>query len=234
MGEDKILTAGLSDDARICFITMDVLPNCLPNILENTCRACEVNTCKIRVLENNIAGIWSRDVNQIDDPIRKSCFLENLNQHIGRINLCIRWLLHDNITYHSYARRYISGDCRKVEWRQGKYEAFQRTLLYVIPHTFAIRWRLLLVDFGHVLHIEAQEIDNLTSRINLRLVGTLGLSQHGSRIKFIAVFRSDQLCRLQEYGCTLLPGKVFPLFFGRKSRIDGILDMLFRALGIVP
>jgi hypothetical protein len=48
-----------------------------------------------------------------------------------------------------------------------------------IPNAFGVRRWLLIVDFCHVLHVEAQEIDHFANRIDLRLECILALGQHG-------------------------------------------------------
>ncbi len=49
---------------------MDVISDGLPKVLEDTCRSCEVNTCKIFVFENHITGYRATYVYKVDNAVR--------------------------------------------------------------------------------------------------------------------------------------------------------------------
>ncbi|MNY22901.1 hypothetical protein D3C86_1565420 [compost metagenome] len=70
MYQDKILTTGFAYYSRIGFKLMNVISNGFPYVLENPCRTCKVNAGKIRVVKYHLTCIRTRNVNQVNYPIR--------------------------------------------------------------------------------------------------------------------------------------------------------------------
>ena len=189
--QDKVLTACFPNNSWVRFVAGNVFTHGFPDVLEYSSGSSEVNACKIRVFENHISCSWAIHKYQVDHPIRDTGFLENLHQHLRRIDLGVGSLPYDGIAHQGCGCRQVAGNSSKVERSQGKYEALQRTLFQSIPYPWARNWRLLGIDFTHVLHIEAEEVNEFTGGINFCLEGILGLSEHGCRIDFGTVRTRD-------------------------------------------
>lgn len=74
--------------------------------------------------------------------------------------------------------------------------------------------RLLGIQFLGKLDIEAEEIHQFSSGINLGLPGILALAEHGSSHDLISVFPGDEVCSLEEDGGAVGEGEGFPGRFG--------------------
>src|SRR4029079_33782 len=98
----------------------------------------------------------------------------------------------------------VPGDCREVERRDTEHEALERPLLEAVPDT-GRGDRLLLVDAGHVLDVEAPEVDELAGGVDLRLVCVLRLAEHGGRVQRLPPRSGEKLGRSEEDGGAVLP-----------------------------
>src|SRR5207253_7093476 len=57
VGDDEVLAAGLADDARVVAVPTDVLPDRLPDALEDGRRAGEVDAGELRAGERGLADL---------------------------------------------------------------------------------------------------------------------------------------------------------------------------------
>ncbi len=74
-------------------------------------------------------------------------------------------------------------------------------------------------------HVEAEEVDRLAGRVDLRLMRGLALAQHGGGVDQRAVLRRQQLGGLEEDGGALLERHRGPVGAGCLGRGDGLLDV---------
>ena len=176
MGNHKILSACLTYDSWVRFIFENILTDCFPDMLENTCGACEMDSRKIRMVENNFSSGGSIYKDQVDHAIRYTGFFENLHQYIGRIDLSMSRLPNHRISHQGSGSRQVASNSSKVERSQGKYETFQWPLLYPVPNAISRNGWLLGIDFHHIFYIEAQKVNKLTGGINFGLKSILGLT----------------------------------------------------------
>jgi hypothetical protein len=73
------------------------------------------------------------------------------------------------------------------------------------------RLRLLAIDPLGVVHVEAEEVDQLAGAVDLRLERRLALAQHGGRVDQLAVRRGEELGGLEEHGGPVLEAPVAPV-----------------------
>ena len=77
------------------------------------------------------------------------------------------------------------------------------------------------MDLLGVVYVEAEEVDQLTGTVDLRLVGVLALGQHGGRVDLRTVWTREQVGGLQEDGRAMLERHVLPLGLGLQCGVDG-------------
>src|SRR5207253_10367209 len=85
----------------------------------------------------------------------------------------------------------------EVEWRDGVHEPFERAIVEVIPYP-GDRQRLLGVDPLGVVDVEAEEVDQLTGGIDLRLMHGLRLPEHCGRVDDGPVARGEEIRGLEK------------------------------------
>ena len=117
----------------------------------------------------------------------------------------------------------------KLNGEIGEDEALERAVLHAVPD--ARRGdRLLLVDPVHERDVEAEEVDQLAGRVDLRLVDGLRLAEHRGRVDRVAPRPGEQLGGAEEDRGALLPGDAVPVLPGLAGRLDRRLDLLRPAL----
>lgn len=81
---------------------------------------------------------------------------------------------------------------------------------YSLPNTRGVVDRLLSIDLFSILHTEAEEVNKLSSRVNLRLPGVLALTVHGQSHDIIAVLGRNEVGGLEEDAGALSEGSGSP------------------------
>jgi hypothetical protein len=81
---------------------------------------------------------------------------------------------------------------------------------YSLPHTSGMVNRLLSIELLGILHTEAEEVNELSSRVNLGLPGVLALAVHGQSHDIIAVLGRNKVGGLEEDTGTLSEGSGSP------------------------
>src|SRR4030095_8422742 len=75
------------------------------------------------------------------------------------------------------------------------------------------------------MHIEAQEIYELTGTVNLRLVSILTLTKHSCAIHIGPIFASEQVCRFKKNISTVFPVQICPVLSRFQSGLNCLLHM---------
>jgi hypothetical protein len=81
---------------------------------------------------------------------------------------------------------------------------------YSLPHTRGVVNRLLSIDLLSILNTEAEEVNELSSRVNLGLPGVLALAVHGQSHDIITVLGRNEVGGLEEDAGTLSEGSGSP------------------------
>ena len=182
MCQDKVFASCFPYDSWVRFVAGDVFAHSLPDVLKNTCWSSKMDSRKIWVLKNHVSCCGSVHIDQVDYAIRYAGLFEYFHKYLGGIDLGVGHLPHDGISHQRGWCRQVACNGCKVEGSQGKNEALEGPLLQSIPNPCSGNGRLLGIDFAHVFHIEAEEVNKFTCRINFCLKGIFGLSKHGSCI----------------------------------------------------
>jgi hypothetical protein len=83
MDEDEVLASGLSHDARVGLVLLDVLPERHPHIVKDFRRAGEVDSGEARLIHHRASDFSARARDEVDDSVGKPRFLEELHQVIA-------------------------------------------------------------------------------------------------------------------------------------------------------
>ena len=137
---------------------------------------------------------------------------------------------HDRVAHQRRRGRQVTADGREVEWRDRVDEPLERTVIHPVPHP-GRGVRLLPVDLLGVVHVEAEEIDQLAGAVDLRLIRRLALAQHRGGIDDGAMRRRQQLGRLEEHRRPVLESPVRPVALGFDGGAHGGPDR--RRIGLV-
>ena len=115
----------------------------------------------------------------VDHPGRQAGLVQQVHdQRRGQL-LGGRRLPHHHVAHQRRRRRQVPGDGGEVERRDGVDEALQRPVIGAVPDALGVGDRLLGQDLPGEVHVEPPEVGELAGRVDLRLVGGLGLAEHG-------------------------------------------------------
>ena len=90
-----------------------------------------------------------------------------------------RWFPDHRIAHQCRSATEVCGNGSEIEGRDGINVALERTVIDMVPDSRGIDGRLLAGDlFEGVMVVEAEEVNQLTGRIDLRLEDRLGLAEH--------------------------------------------------------
>ena len=96
-------------------------------------------------------------------------------------------------------------------------------MVETVPDTRRRIW-LLGVDALGVVHVEAEEIDQLAGAVNLGLVCGLALAQHGCRVQELPMGAGQHLSGPEEDGGAVFEPPVAPVLLGLYRGLDRALD----------
>jgi hypothetical protein len=229
VGDDEILAAGLADDPRVVAVLRDVVADRLPDRLEDGRRAGEVDAGQVGAREGGIADLRARAVDEVDHSGREAGLLEQPHQEVRRVSRGRGRLPEDGVAHQRGAAGQVGGDRREVEGGHGEDETLERPVLHPVPRS-GRRARLLVVDPQHELDVEAQEVDHLARRVDLRLMRRLRLAEHRRGVERRAPRPGEQLRGAKENGGALLPRRAVPVLPRGGGGLDRLLDVAGRAL----
>lgn len=129
-----------------------------------------------------------------------------------------------HVAYNDGRKDQVSADGGKVERRDGQDEALQRSELGSVPDPGRVSRRLLGVQFLDILDTESEKVCQLGSRVNLRLPCVLSLTEHGCCHELVSVLAGNQVGCLEEDGCLVVPGHVFPFSLRSERAFDGSIE----------
>ena len=84
MYEDEILATGLAHEARIAYVAVEVLTGLLPETLERSRGACEMNASEILRLGSHLANQGTAARQEVHYAVRQSGFLVELHEIVVR------------------------------------------------------------------------------------------------------------------------------------------------------
>lgn len=92
--------------------------------------------------------------------------------------------------------------------------------------------RLLRIELLGILHAEAEEVNQLSSRVNLSLPGVLSLAMHGQGHDIVAVLGRNEVSGLEEDTSPLREGSGSPRLARLEGGRNGGLDIGLRGVRV--
>ncbi len=229
VGEDEVLAAGLADDARVVLVAVDVVADRLPHALEHLGGAGEVDAGQVGAGQHRVADRASRAGDHVDHAGRQPGLFQKLHDVVRGEQRRRGRFPQADVAHQRRGGRQVAGDAREVERRHREHEALQRPVLEVVPAAVGGAG-LLGVDLLHVVRVEAEEVDQLAGRVDLRLVRGLGLAEHRRGVEHLAVRTGQQVGGLEEDRGAVVPRHARPGLVRVERGLDGAIDLLLAAL----
>ena len=220
MREHEVLAAGLADQPRIGVVAVDVRTDLTPQVLERPGGAGEVDARQPRIGQRHIGNRDPVTGDQVDHARRQTCGLQQLHGQIGGEGLRRRRLPHHRVAHQRGGGGQVARDRGEVERRDGVDEALERAVVGAVPHPAGAD-RLLRHDLPGEADVEPPEVDELAGRVDLGLVGGLGLAEHGCRAELLAPRPGQQIGGAQEHRGALVERGVRPRVLGGHRGVDG-------------
>ena len=225
VGDDEVLAAGLADEPGIAAVGGEVVGDALPELLEDPGRAGEVDAGELGVGEHDLGDRDAVAGDQVEHAGRQAGRLEQPHREVGRELLGRRGLPHDDVAHERGRERQVAGDGGEVERRDRVDEALERAVVEPVPDAGARR-RLLLEQPPAEGDVEAEEVDQLAGRVDLRLVRRLGLAEHGRRVEPVAPRAGQQVGGLEQDRGPLVVRHRCPAGASRQRRVDRVGGVL--------
>ena len=134
---------------------------------------------------------------QVDHSWRQPGRLEQAHRVVRGQLLGRRRLPHHHVAEQGGRGRQVARDRGEVERGDGQHEALERAVLHPVPDA-GRRFRLLAEDLPGVVDVVTPEVDQLAGRVDLRLVGRLGLAEDGGGVDGGTPRPGQQFGRLEE------------------------------------
>ena len=177
MHDNEVLAAGFADQARIASILAEVLSHLLPHAVEHAGAAGEMNTAKVRVVENSVGNRHRITRQEIDHARRQACGLEELHHVVRAQHRGACGFPQDGVPHQGRRAGEVAANRREVERRHRVDEAFEGPVFHLVPDGMRAVG-LLRQQFLCKRDVESPEINQLGSRIDLRLMRRFRLPQH--------------------------------------------------------
>ncbi len=156
-----------------------------------------MDACERGVAKARVGDLRAVAVDDVDDARRKARGLEEPHQVIGREALFSAGFHTTTLPIRAQDARQVPGDGREVERRDGEHEALEGPQLEVVLEACGGD-RLVLGEPRRKGDVEAEEIDELTGRVDLCLVGGLALAEHRRRVDHLTPRAREELGRAGE------------------------------------
>ena len=227
--EDEVLAAGFADNLRVGLVVGDIVADGLPEAVERAGGAGEVDTCEVGAGEGHLADERAAAGEEVDDAVGQAGLLVYLHQQIVGEHGGGGGLPDAGVAHEGGRHAEVGGDGGEVERRDGKHEAFQRTVGDVVQRA-GVADGLVAVDLRGIEGIPAEEVGELAGAVDFGLHGGLALAEHGGGVDEPAVLAADEGGDLLHDAGAVNPGGVGPFLVSLHGCVDGHLDLFLAHL----
>ena len=224
VGEDEVLTAGLTHQAGVGPVAADVGSDLPPQVLEGRGRAGEVDAGEVGVLQRD-GRRRAEAGDQVDDSGWHAGRLEQAHRVVGGELLGRRRLPDDGVAHERRGQWQVARDGGEVERRDGEHEALERAVVHPVPHAVTGH-RLLREDPPPETDVEAQEVDQLAGTVDLSLEDGLALAEHRRAVEGVAPRPGEQVGGLEHHGGPVVVRRLAPRGCCPQCGVDGCLPLL--------
>ena len=222
--DDGVLAAGLTDDARVVAVPVDVVPDLLPQVAEHRGRSGEADTGEVLVGQRPAGDVRPGAVHEVDHAGRQAGLLEDPHDHVVAERGLLRRLPDHRVAHQRRRGREVAADRGEVERGDRQDEALQAALVEVVELP-GRRRGLGLVDLGGEVGVVAEEVGQLAGGVDLGLVEGLRLTEHGRRQELVAVLAAHELGGAQQHGRPVPPRGPRPVGAGGEGGPDRGVDL---------
>ena len=140
---------------------------------------------EVAARERRVADVLAGAVDEVDDPVREAGLLEDAHRVVGGEHRRRGGLPEHGVAHERGRAREVAADRGEVERRDGEDEAFERPVLQAVPDA---RARTGCSSYIRVMNagLKRQKSIELAGRVDLGLVGGLGLAEHRGRVQRVA------------------------------------------------
>jgi hypothetical protein len=223
----EVFATSLTNDTGVASVSAlsDTLTDGAVELTENAGAASVVEGSKLLVLKDNLGDVDGVTRDKLDNVLREASLNQDLvDEPIGG-NGKVTGLPDNNVTKKSRGTGQVTGNGSKVEGANSIDETFEGTVLETVPDTRRVVLGLDTVELLSVVYVEAEEVSQLSSGIDLSLPSVLALTEHGSGHDVVTVLGGDQIGSLEEDGGSVGEGERLPSRLGSQSSVNGGRDI---------
>ncbi len=224
VGHDEVLAAGLADQSRVVTVAVDPLGDRPPHRTEGGRRSGEVHPGELPVPQRHRRDRRAVPGDHIDHSCRKT---RRHQQRHGVVSgeLLGRARLPDHrVTHDRRSGRQVRRDRGEVERCHREDEPLQGTVVHAVPRPGG-RGRLPGDDLAGGGDVETPEVDQLTGRVDLRLVAALALPEHGRGVESVPPLPRKELGCPQKHRGPVFLGQRPPAGACRQRRVHRVGDV---------
>ena len=175
---------------------------------------------EVRRRERHVADRETVAGQQVDDTRRQASSLEQLQRQLRGETLRGGGFPEHDVAHQRRCRRQIARNRGEVEGRDGVDEPLERAVVEPVPDAGGIERGLLGQDPAGEGDVEAPEVGELAGRVDLCLVGRLGLPEHRRRVEPCAPRAAQQVGGAQQDPGPVVEGQLPPGRRGCHRRVD--------------
>lgn len=187
MDHVEVLASGLSDNAGVRLVVLDVVTNVLPELAEDVGRTGEVEGSELGVLQDLGDNLGGGAGDELDDTSGETSLAHDLVNDVRGVGGSGGGLPDADVTHQDGGTSEVTTDGGEIEGRDGKDESLQGTVLGTVPGAGAVLGGLDSVELLGELDTEAPEVDHLGGRVDLGLPGVLTLTEHGGSHDLVSI-----------------------------------------------
>ena len=227
--EDEVFAARLAHQARKGAVAIEALAHPPPQGAEGVRAAREMDACEVLAVEADLALGRAIARDHVEHSVRQPRLAEEKKDLVASAERGGRGLPHRDVAAEDRGRGQVHGDREEVEGGDREHEALERAELAPVPHARR-RERLLVVEPPEEVDVEAEEVDQLADRVDLRLMGGLALSQHARGVHSGAPRPSQEIGGPEEDRRAVLEAHRGPGRPGFHRRVDRRLSLGYPSL----
>lgn len=223
----EVLATSLTNDTRVTSVSAlsDTLTDGAVELTENASAASVVEGSKLLVLKDNLGDVDGVTRDELDNVLGETSLNQDLVDEPVGGNGKVTGLPDNDVTEKSRGTWQVTGNGSEVEGADSVDETLKGTVLETVPDTRRVVLGLDAVELLSVVDVEAEEVSQLSSGIDLSLPSVLALAEHSSGHDVVTVLGGDQVGGLEEDGSSVGEGEGLPSRLGSQSSVNGGRDI---------
>jgi len=219
----EVFATSLTNDTGVAAVSAlsNTLTDGAVELTEDAGAASVVEGSELPVLENNLGDVDGVTRDELDNVLGETSLDQDLVDEPVGGNGEVTGLPDNNVTEESRGTGQVTSNGSEVEGADSVDETLKGTVLETVPDTGRVVLRLDAVELLSVVDVEAEEVSQFSSSIDLSLPSVLALAEHGSSHDVVAVLGGDQVSSLEEDSSSVGEGEGLPGGLGSQSSVNG-------------